>query len=162
MDDRIKKRFEEIDKTAKKGGYLLNTDSKMTMALIDGLVKNNDRYGEEICPCRLFKGTMDNNQDIICPCYYRDDDIAEYGSCFCGLYVSPEVAMQGSVPMQTPERRLPIKDRQKQIEEIEMKPQSLSYPVWRCRVCGYLCANTDAPKLCPVCKAKKERFERFI
>ena len=39
---------------------------------------------------------------------------------------------------------------------------SLKYPVWRCKVCGYLCARDEPPGLCPVCKAGKERFERFI
>lgn len=35
------------------------------------------------------------------------------------------------------------------------------YPVWRCKVCGYLCARENPPELCPICKATKERFERF-
>lgn len=35
------------------------------------------------------------------------------------------------------------------------------YPVWRCKVCGYLCARDNPPELCPICKATKERFERF-
>lgn len=39
---------------------------------------------------------------------------------------------------------------------------NLSYPVWRCKVCGYLCARNNPLEVCPVCKAKKERFERFI
>jgi rubrerythrin len=34
-------------------------------------------------------------------------------------------------------------------------------PVWRCRVCGYLCARDEPPGVCPICKAKKDRFERF-
>ena len=38
----------------------------------------------------------------------------------------------------------------------------LKYPVWRCRVCGYLCARDGPPDVCPICKAKKERFERFL
>jgi rubrerythrin len=29
-------------------------------------------------------------------------------------------------------------------------------------VCGYLCARDEPPETCPVCKAKKERFERFV
>lgn len=33
---------------------------------------------------------------------------------------------------------------------------------WRYRVCGYLCARDGPPEVCPVCKAKKDRFERFI
>jgi len=39
---------------------------------------------------------------------------------------------------------------------------ALAYPVWRCKVCGYLCAREEPPEQCPVCKAKKERFERFM
>jgi rubrerythrin len=38
----------------------------------------------------------------------------------------------------------------------------LAYPVWRCRVCGYLCARDGPPGVCPVCKAEKDRFERFL
>jgi len=38
----------------------------------------------------------------------------------------------------------------------------LRYPVWRCTVCGYLCAREEPPLVCPICKAKKDRFERFI
>jgi ferredoxin-thioredoxin reductase catalytic subunit len=38
----------------------------------------------------------------------------------------------------------------------------LRYPVWRCKVCGYLCARDGPPDVCPICKAKKERFERFL
>jgi len=34
--------------------------------------------------------------------------------------------------------------------------------VWRCLVCGYLCGREGPPELCPICKAGKERFERFI
>jgi rubrerythrin len=34
-------------------------------------------------------------------------------------------------------------------------------PVWRCKVCGYLCARPQPPLKCPVCKADKDRFERF-
>jgi rubrerythrin len=33
--------------------------------------------------------------------------------------------------------------------------------VYRCQVCGYLCAREEAPDLCPICRAKKERFEKF-
>jgi len=33
--------------------------------------------------------------------------------------------------------------------------------VWRCRVCGYLCARNQPPQRCPICKATKERFEQF-
>lgn len=35
-------------------------------------------------------------------------------------------------------------------------------PVWRCKVCGYLCAREQPPEVCPICKAQKERFETFL
>ncbi len=41
-------------------------------------------------------------------------------------------------------------------------PAGLTLPVWRCRVCGYLCARDEPPEVCPVCKAEKDRFERFL
>jgi rubrerythrin len=42
------------------------------------------------------------------------------------------------------------------------KPAGLAYPVWRCKVCGYLAARDEPPDLCPICKASRERFERFM
>ena len=38
----------------------------------------------------------------------------------------------------------------------------LSQPVWRCKVCGYLCARGEPPDICPICKVTKDRFERFV
>jgi ferredoxin-thioredoxin reductase catalytic chain len=57
-----------------------------------------------------------------------------------------------------------------EVRQAKVQPQSaaaanmtnLPYPVWRCKVCGYLCARDGPPEICPICKAKKERFERFI
>jgi ferredoxin-thioredoxin reductase catalytic subunit/rubredoxin len=163
MNDKTLKRYSEIKEIAQKGGYHLNPDEEMTIALIDGLVVNNERYKDEVCPCRLFRGTLEDNLDIVCPCYYRDDDLAEYGACFCGLYVTQEVIDSGGPEAQVPERRLSLKERQKKAEENNKTDLGgLSHPVWRCSVCGYLCANTNAPSVCPICKAKRERFERFI
>ena len=34
-------------------------------------------------------------------------------------------------------------------------------PVWRCTVCGYLCARPDPPRKRPICHVDKDRFERF-
>ena len=51
----------------------------------------------------------------------------------------------------------------------EVKPQNtgntvdgLSTNVWRCPVCGYLCAKDQPPPKCPICGVSKERFELFI
>ncbi|MEM3551946.1 MAG: ferredoxin-thioredoxin reductase catalytic domain-containing protein [Candidatus Bathyarchaeia archaeon] len=39
------------------------------------------------CPCRLASGILELDRDIICPCDYRDLDVAEFGACYRGLYV---------------------------------------------------------------------------
>jgi rubrerythrin len=62
-----------------------------------------------------------------------------------------------------PERRPPPEERKK----AKLAPPTaglgnLPLPVWRCKVCGYLCARDGPPEVCPICKAKKDRFERFI
>ena len=45
--------------------------------------------------------------DIICPCDYRDADLAEYGTCFCALYVSQDVVDGKRKATRIPERRPP-------------------------------------------------------
>ena len=62
-----------------------------------------------------------------------------------------------------PERRPPPEERNK-AESASTKTAlgNLPLPVWRCKVCGYLCARDGPPEVCPICKAKKDRFERFI
>ncbi len=111
----------------------------------------------------MASGKKEDDLDIICPCDYRDPDLNQYGACYCALYVSDEV-LSGEKKLQSiPERRLPAEERKK----VEQKPaagsiSSLPLPVWRCKVCGYLCAREEPPGICPVCKAKKDRFERFI
>jgi ferredoxin-thioredoxin reductase catalytic subunit/rubredoxin len=158
------KRYEELNKQANERGYFLNPDMELTMNLVEGLVTNKQRYGEEICPCRLMKGTMEDNLDIICPCDYRDQDLAEYGSCFCGLYVSEAITQNGGAVKQTPERRPPLEERKAKKADLGniSSAGTLAYPIWRCKVCGYLCANPHPPLICPICKVKQERFERIF
>ena len=48
--------------------------------------------------------------------------------------------------------------------QTEEKPEgsaSTEIRVWRCKVCGYLCARTSPPETCPICKVSRERFEPF-
>jgi ferredoxin-thioredoxin reductase catalytic chain len=62
-----------------------------------------------------------------------------------------------------PERRPPLEERRKaKSMPAQGGFESLPLPVWRCKVCGYLCARDGPPEVCPICKAKKEHFERFI
>lgn len=161
MDERVQRRLESLKKDAAAGGYKLNPDESFVADLAEGLVVNNERYGLEICPCRFVEGTPEENMDIVCPCVYRDDDLADYGACYCALYVT-----DGEPTKQVPERRPPIAQR-KAAETAKQQTTGiptteLKYPVHRCTVCGYLCANTNPPRVCPICKAKAERFERFM
>jgi ferredoxin-thioredoxin reductase catalytic chain len=69
-------------------GYFFNKDKKKVFDLLEGLLANKERYGYMACPCRLAANDASWDQDIICPCVYREPDVAEYGSCYCNLYVS--------------------------------------------------------------------------
>lgn len=161
--DEVDRLYDRLRLDAESGGYHLNPDIEVTKALVKGLLVNEKRYGYPSCPCRLAAGRREEDLDIICPCDYRDADLAEYTTCYCGLYVSQAVAEGRTTISSIPERRPPPEER-KQLKPkgLKLAPSSLPLPVWRCRVCGYLCARDGPPEACPICKAKKDRFERFI
>ena len=151
--------YERLIREAEASGYPLNPDTEFTKELVRGLITNENRYGYWACPCRLASGNKEDDLDIICPCDYRDPDLNEYGTCYCALYVSQAVLDGGKEAGPIPERRLPPGERKKRTARTV---SSLSLPVWRCRVCGYLCGRSEPPEICPICKAKKDRFERFM
>jgi ferredoxin-thioredoxin reductase catalytic chain len=151
------------------------------------MLVNERRYGYWACPCRLASGVKKEDLDIICPCDYRDPDIADYGTCYCGLYVSQDVVDGKRKAARIPERR-PAEGADTAgspsapAERMAAGPggasagsaqpgaaspslpdlSGLKYPLWRCKVCGYLCARGQPPEVCPICRAKKDRFERFL
>jgi ferredoxin-thioredoxin reductase catalytic subunit len=152
--------FKRLKKEAEESGYNLNPDLSFSMELVKSLIINDKRYGYWACPCRLASGKKNEDLDIICPCDYRDQDLNEFGTCYCALYVSSEI-IDGEKELE------PIPDRRKiEKEELKMdgeiKINTLNKPVWRCKVCGYLCARDEPPDVCPICKVEKERFERFM
>jgi ferredoxin-thioredoxin reductase catalytic subunit len=166
-DSRVDAVYRRIQAEAESGGYHLNPDVAFTKDLIQGLLANEARYGYGACPCRLATGSKDADLDIICPCDYRDPDLSEYGSCYCALYVSGEILKGERVAQAIPERRPPLSERKRVKAEHSQRhgragETALAYPVWRCKVCGYLCAREEPPEQCPICKARKERFERFM
>ena len=161
-EDRINKFYEKLKKDTEAGGYHLNSDVDFTKKLVRGLIVNQDRYGYQACPCRISSGAKQEDLDIICPCDYRDPDLNEHGACYCALYVSQEVLDGKKELSSIPERRPPEEERKKQKESKLENFSSLEHPVWRCKVCGYLCAREGPPEICPICKAKKDRFERFL
>ncbi len=156
----IDKLYDKLGREAEAAGYHLNPDIDFTRGLLRGLLINEKRYGYRACPCRLASGAKGEDLDIICPCDYRDPDLTDYGACYCALYVSTDVVEGKRDVGSIPERRPPLKER----ERPKVKVGRLKVPVtvWRCRVCGYLCARESPPEVCPICKARKERFERFL
>jgi ferredoxin-thioredoxin reductase catalytic subunit len=154
-----------LERDAKQGGYHLNPDEKFVKGLARGLLVNEKRYGYRACPCRLAQDDKKEDLDIICPCYYRDADVAEFGACYCALYVSGAVQRGEKELSSIPERRPPAEERTSSKAASQTStagPLKLSVPVWRCLVCGYLCGRDGPPEVCPICKAGKERFERFM
>jgi len=101
--------YRVLMKYADSLGIQLNNDREFVLDIIAGLLKNEERYGYRSCPCRLATGFKERDEDILCPCRYKDDDIREFGSCYCALYVS-RAWNESSLPhIPVPERRPPRK-----------------------------------------------------
>ena len=154
---------QQLDSDAEAAGYHLNPDGDFTLELAQGLLVNEGRYGYRACPCRLATGDKQEDLDVICPCDYRDPDLLDWGTCYCALYVSDEVLRGDQEVAPIPERRPPEGQRQQDRPSRRQGPERApdGVAVWRCRVCGYLCARERPPGVCPICKAKRERFEYF-
>ncbi len=103
------KLYEQLKKIQEAKGYYFNKDREITFDLLESLIRNKERYGYMVCPCRLSSGDREKDKDIICPCVYREPDVAEYGSCYCNLYVSPAWNAEEIPRDYVPERRPPEK-----------------------------------------------------
>ena len=158
----IDRLYERLFGEAEGTGYHFNTDVEFTKQLIKSLIINERRYGYRACPCRLASGDKQDDLDIICPCDYRDTDLNQYDACYCALYVSDSVRKGEKKAGSIPERRPPPAERKRETQRKSRQPADLPLPVWRCKVCGYLCAREQPPEVCPICKAKKDRFELFM
>lgn len=164
-DEEVARIRAAIERDAEAGAYHLNPDASFTGSLVRGLIENERRYGYRACPCRLAMGTREADLDIICPCDYRDADLVDFGACYCALYVSADVKAGRTKVGSIPERRLPRTEREKVRAGVPTSPGALGplpLPVWRCTVCGYLCAREAPPLECPICKVGRERFTRFL
>ena len=165
----IERKYLAIKQQGARSGYHLNPDEDFAKELVHGLLVNEDRYGFAACPCRLCIGPREENLDIICPCDYRDQDLTEFGVCYCALYVSKDVAAGTTSVPSIPDRRAPpdecAPEKKGEItpeSSLMQEKHSLPFPVFRCQVCGYLCARTSPPETCPICGASSERFEKYL
>ncbi|MGO8806250.1 MAG: ferredoxin-thioredoxin reductase catalytic domain-containing protein [Candidatus Bathyarchaeia archaeon] len=174
--DQVRRRAEADAKTY---GYYLTPQPDLLQGFLEGLKTNEERYGYPLCPCRLTSGNFEYDRDIICPCDYRDPDVAQYGACYCRLYVNKQVYESQNLP-EVPERRPPEKmaraygtqaDTTKSASSLgmqekpptaasaESKPQmTVKKKLWYCKQCGYVVFREDPPYVCPICKAKRELF----
>ncbi|MFC1907903.1 ferredoxin-thioredoxin reductase catalytic domain-containing protein [Chloroflexota bacterium] len=154
--------YKRLRTEAEAAGYHINPDLEFTKELIKSLLLNERRYDYRACPCRLASGNKEDDLDIICPCDYRDHDLIDYDACYCALYVSEAVRREGKQVGSIPERRPLPTERKRESRKKSGNMIGPSLPVWRCRVCGYLCAREQPSEVCPICKARKDRFERFL
>jgi ferredoxin-thioredoxin reductase catalytic subunit len=165
---------QRAESDAKTYGYYLHPDPNFLRDLLEGLKRNEERYGYPLCPCRLASGKFEFDRDILCPCDYRDPDVAEYGACYCALYVRKD-CFEGKTPiLPVPERRpLEKQVRAYGMEAVEMPPaekpseaatvsakgpSEVKLKLWYCKQCGYVVFREDPPYICPICKAKREMF----
>jgi ferredoxin-thioredoxin reductase catalytic subunit len=68
--------------------FKLNPDSKHVEMVADGVLKNEEKFGLKLCPCRLRDGTRKRDLELICPCNFKIQKTwKEKGECWCGLFV---------------------------------------------------------------------------
>ncbi len=165
--EHVRKRAEADAKTY---GYYLTPQPDLLAMFLEGLKTNEERYGYPSCPCRLATGNLELDRDIICPCDYRDPDVAEYGACYCRLYVNKTVFESQNLP-EVPERR-PVEKQERAYGTSAKQPvaasteKAASTPpqpeikkkLWYCKQCGYVVYREEPPYVCPICKAKREMF----
>ena len=168
----LEKVRQRAESDAKTYGYYLNPDPTFLRDLLEGLKRNEERYGYPSCPCRLASGKFEFDRDITCPCDYRDPDVEEYGACYCALYVRKDLFEGKTAIHPVPERRPSEKQArayrivaetpaEKPSETAVAVAQELSKikpRLWYCRQCGYVCFREEPPYVCPICKAKREMF----
>ena len=158
---------------AQSYGYYLHPDSDFLQDLLEGLRKNEERYGYPSCPCRVASGILELDRDIVCPCDYRDPDVVEYGACYCALYMRKDL-YDGKTPINPiPERRplekqsramqkniqaAPTAQTTQSVAATASTPGTIKRRLWYCKQCGYVVYREEPPYVCPICKAKREMF----
>jgi ferredoxin-thioredoxin reductase catalytic subunit len=91
MENFDKKRIEELIKKseeyANKQGFKLNPDRRIVEGTVKGLLFNEKKYGALYCPCRRVTENKEEDEKIICPCIYHEDEIKKMGHCHCRLFL---------------------------------------------------------------------------
>jgi ferredoxin-thioredoxin reductase catalytic subunit len=83
IEDLIKK----SEEYAAVKGFKLNPNQGVVSGVIKGLLMRKEKFGEIYCPCRKMTGNKEEDEKIICPCAFHEEEIAKDGHCFCNLFV---------------------------------------------------------------------------
>jgi ferredoxin-thioredoxin reductase catalytic subunit len=68
--------------------FMLNPDKDHVDMVINGVLKNEKKFGLKLCPCRLRDGSRQRDLELICPCNFEVQETwAKKGYCWCGLFV---------------------------------------------------------------------------
>ena len=85
--DKIDELKKDYARYAMENDIQLNSDEKTVERIINGLLKNEEKFGEKYCPCRRVSGDKVEDVKKICPCFWHKDEIERDGHCFCNLYI---------------------------------------------------------------------------
>ena len=86
--------IEDLEKIAKKNGWITNPKSKITNSVLKRLNINQTKYGYFACPCKgneVNKKITINQKEVYttaCPCLNASNEIEENGHCHCHLFFS--------------------------------------------------------------------------
>ena len=82
--------IKSYEKYAKENCFCLNPNQQIVNGIVDGLIKNEEKYGERYCPCRRVSGDKKEDAKNICPCIYGKEEVARQGHCVCRLFVAKQ------------------------------------------------------------------------
>lgn len=79
------------ERFAEKNDFMLNPDKEHVAIVAKGVLKNEEKFGLKLCPCRLRDGTRETDLKLLCPCNFKAQDTWNTkGMCWCGLFVKRE------------------------------------------------------------------------
>lgn len=68
--------------------FTLNPDKDFVSQVAEGVLKNEEKCGLKLCPCRLRDGKRERDLELLCPCNFKALDIwKKEDRCWCGLFV---------------------------------------------------------------------------
>jgi len=68
-------------------GFKLQPDPSLLDTILNGLLRNEKKYGYRYCPCRRVSGNKEEDKKKICPCVYHEEEIRNDGHCKCFLFL---------------------------------------------------------------------------